>query len=689
MALAGPALMDTLNDAQRAAAEYGMQASGAAGPLLVVAGAGTGKTKMLTARVAQLVLAGTDPSRILLITFSRRAAHELQHRAGVALHAALGLRNPQALPVLPWAGTFHSVAARLLRQLAEPLGLSPQFTVLDRGDASDLLALARERLGLAAKSQRFPTASTCAAILSRQLNACEPLSEVLGRRFPWCLGWEAELTQLFSCYLHDKQQQQALDFDDLLVYWHTALSDATVAAHLGERFSHVLVDEMQDTNLLQAGILRRLKPEGRGLTVVGDDAQSIYAFRAAQVGNLTGFADGFSPPAHTITLERNYRSTQPILDASNAVIAESPVALPKRLWTDIPGEQPWLVAVGDELAQARWVASRVLALREEGLTLKQQAVLFRTATHSAALELELARRGIPFVKFGGLRFLEATHVKDLLAVLRVAHNPRDRLAIFRAAQLVPGVGPQHARRLVDALDRTADPLDVIRQFVVPAAARADWTAWLDMLQQLAPGHWPEDATIAAAWYRPHLERRHDDASVRALDIDQLVRLAAGHADRARFLTDLTLDPPEATSDESRDPMLDEDYLILSTIHSAKGQEWQAVTVLNVVDGCMPADVATRDASEIEEERRLLYVAMTRARRHLHLVVPQRFHVTQQARFGDRLLYGGLSRFVTPRVLACLAVHDAAAPASQFEPAAHRLPAGLLDLQAAVRRNAAE
>jgi DNA helicase-2/ATP-dependent DNA helicase PcrA len=671
-----------------AAATYGLDAPATAGPLLVLAGAGTGKTKTLAARVAHLVLAGVDPGRILLLTFSRRAAHELQHRAALALHAALGRHGSPTLPTLPWAGTFHSVAARLLRQLADPLGLSPTFTVLDRGDATDLLALASESLGLASKAQRFPLPGTCAAILSRQLNACEPVAEVVGRHYPWCLGWEAELDQLFAEYLHDKQQQQSLDFDDLLVYWHAALNDPRVAAHLGEHFSHVLVDEMQDTNSLQAGILRLLKPDGCGLTVVGDDAQSIYAFRAAEVGNLTGFAGWFSPPAHTVTLERNYRSSQPILDASNAVIAASPEALPKRLWTDTQGDRPWLVAVDDELHQARWVASRVLALREEGLALRQQAVLFRTASHSATLEVELARRQIPFVKFGGLRFLEAAHVKDLLAVLRVAHNPRDRLAVFRAAQLVPGIGPQHARRLVDALHRADEPLSVMQRHAVPRAAQAEWAAWLKLLEALTPGHWPDDLAAAAAWYRPQLERRHEDAAVRALDIEQLVRLAPGHADRARFLTDLALDPPEATSDESRDPSLDEDYLILSTIHSAKGQEWQAVTVLNVVDGCMPADVATRDAAEVEEERRLLYVAMTRARRHLHLMVPQRFHVTQQARYGDRHLYGGLSRFVTPEVRACLDVHADAAAASAPGPA-HRLPAGGLDLPAAVRRMASQ
>jgi DNA helicase II / ATP-dependent DNA helicase PcrA len=685
--IADDARRAALNPEQQAAATHGLHEPGGAPPLLIVAGAGTGKTQTLAARVVELVAAGTDPSRILLLSFSRRAAAELQRRVAADLHARLRLAGGASAPELAWAGTFHSIGARLLRAWAPSLGLDEGYTVLDRSDATDLLGMAREKLGLAEQHRRFPTASTCQAILSRQVNAGEPLAQVLDQQFPWCKAWHDELHALFNAYLHDKQQQHALDYDDLLVYWHEAMGHEALAQTIGAQFQAVLVDEMQDTNRLQAGILRRLKPDGRGLTVVGDDAQSIYGFRAAEVANLTGFAAWFSPPAHRLKLERNYRSTPGILAASNAVIAESPEALPKTLWTArTAGDRPWLVAVDDELAQARWVADRVLALREEGLALKRQAVLFRTASHSATLELELARRQIPFVKFGGLRFLEAAHVKDLLAVLRLAENPRDRLALFRVAQLVPGIGPVMARRACDAVDRAADPWVQLQALDVPAPARADWQAWLQAMAGLAPSDWPRDVTTALAWYRPQLERRHADASVRALDLEQLARLAGQHGDRRRFLTEMALDPPEATSDESRDPSLDEDYLILSTIHTAKGQEWTAVTVLNVVDGCMPADVATRDTRQVEEERRLLYVAMTRAREHLHLMLPQRFHVTEQRRFGDRHLYGGLSRFVTPAVRACLReVVEAGATPDAARSTTHRPALQPVDLMAAVRR----
>ncbi|SCK61651.1 DNA helicase-2 / ATP-dependent DNA helicase PcrA [Variovorax sp. HW608] len=641
-----------LNDAQRAAVQHGRDAAvGDAAqderPLLVIAGAGSGKTSTLAHRVAHLIARGADPQRLLLLTFSRRAAQEMERRAGQVLVRVLGLPS-QSPPALPWAGTFHGVGARLLREYAAQIGLDENFTIHDRGDAEDLMGLVRNDLGLSTSTRRFPLKGTCVSIYSRTVNTRAPLADVLKQAFPWCAEWEAELKRLFGAYVEAKQQQHVLDYDDLLLYWAEMMAEPTLARQLGERFDHVLVDEYQDTNLLQAAILRALKPDGRGVTVVGDDAQSIYSFRGATVRNILDFPEHFSQPARIVTLERNYRSTQPILDVSNAVIAAAAERHAKTLWTDKPSAgRSQLVLVADEAAQATWVADRVLAHREGGLALKSQAVLFRTSTHSAALELELARRNIPFVKYGGLKFLEAAHVKDLLAVLRFAQNPRGRMAGFRVTQLIPGIGPVTSTRLLDAMDTAADPGEVVRSFVPPSQAQAEWARFADAygaLRQPALS-WPADMEIALAWYLPHLERLYDDSGVRRGDVEQLARLAAGYASRERFLTELTLDPPEATSDRPGPPLLDEDYLILSTIHSAKGQEWTSVHVLNVVDGCIPADVA-QGAQELEEERRLLYVAMTRARDHLHLLVPQRFYVTQQAARGDRHLYAGRTRFIT-------------------------------------------
>ena len=682
MSLAATALadpLDTLNPEQRAAACH------QGGPLLVVAGAGSGRTMTLAARVAHLVLQGADPQRILLLTFSRRAALEMQRRTGHLLHRALGLRGTQAAPALPWAGTFHSVGARLLRESAEALGLSPQFSILDRGDAEDLMALVRQEQGLSATERRFPMKGTCLSIYSRCVNSQAPLAAVLAQAFPWCAEWEDELKRLFKAYAAAKQDQQALDYDDLLLSWHLMLQEPTLAAAQSARFDHVLVDEYQDTNRLQAGILHALKPTGQGVTVVGDDAQSIYGFRAAEVRNMLDFPAHFTPPARVLTLERNYRSTQPILDASNAVMALAPERFAKTLWTDkASSAQPRLVTVEDDAAQARWVAQQILARREEGMTLKRQAVLFRTSHHSATLELELTRRRIPFVKFGGLKFLEASHVKDVLALLRWADNPRCRLAGLRTALLVPGIGPAHARRLLDAMDAAADPAAALKAYQPPAAAATDWqalaTLWLALRQDAGTG-WPGELQRIVDWYAPHLERLNDHPVPRLADLAQLVAIAGSHRSRERFLTELALDPPEAGSDTASDPLLDEDYLILSTIHSAKGQEWQAVYLLNVVDGCIPGDLGVGTPEEIEEERRLLYVAMTRARQHLDLMVPQRFYVTQQGRHGDRHLYGPRSRFI-PDAMAAEHFERISPRADGALPTAP--PAGLLDLRARLR-----
>jgi DNA helicase-2/ATP-dependent DNA helicase PcrA len=636
-----------LNSRQREAAEYGVGTS-EPGPLLVIAGAGSGKTSTLAHRVANLILNGADPQRILLLTFSRRAAIEMERRVGGVLQKVLRMRAGQVPPALPWAGTFHAIGARLLRECATRIGLSESFTIHDRGDSEDLMGMLRHELGLSSTESRFPLKGTCLSIYSRVVNSQAPLDTLLQEVFPWCAQWEGELKRLFRAYVEAKQAQQVLDYDDLLLYWSEMMTHDAIAQDVGGRFDHVMVDEYQDTNRLQAAILLAMKPDGRGLTVVGDDAQAIYSFRAATVRNILDFPGQFAAPAKVVTLERNYRSTQPILDASNAVIALARERHAKQLWTERKSSnKPKLVTVSDEAGQARWVADQVLAQREAGATLKSQAVLFRASGHSAAVELELTRRNIPFVKFGGLRFLEAAHVKDLMALLRWVQNPRSRMSGFRVAQLVPGVGPATAARLLDAMDAASDPAAALAAFKPGSGAREDWQGFARAYRDLSvPGlAWPADLDIALRWYAPQLERLYEDAKVRKADLDQLARIASGYASRERFLTELTLDPPDATSAESGAPLRDEDYMILSTIHSAKGQEWKSVYVLNVVDGCIPSDMATGSSEEIEEERRLLYVAMTRAKEDLHLIVPQRFYVHQQTGLGDRHVYGSRTRFI--------------------------------------------
>src|SRR5450759_4122281 len=402
------AYLDTLNPEQRRAVEHGAAGGLAASPLLVIAGAGSGKTNTLAHRVAHLIVNGADPRRILLMTFSRRAASEMTRRVERIARKVLGDKAGVMTDALAWAGTFHGIGARLLRDHAEQIGLDPAFTIHDREDSADLMNLIRHEKGFSKSESRFPTKGTCLAIYSRCVNAEAAIEQVLGASFPWCSGWAAELKELFAAYVETKQRQNVLDYDDLLLYWAQTMSDPALARDIGGRFDHVLVDEYQDTNRLQSSILLALKPGGQGLTVVGDDAQSIYSFRAATVRNILDFPAQFSPPANIITLDRNYRSTQTILAAANGVIGLAAERFTKNLWTDrASGTKPQLVSVRDDADQARFIVERVLENREAGALLKQQAVLFRTSSHSGPLEIELTRRNIPFVKFGGLKFLDA------------------------------------------------------------------------------------------------------------------------------------------------------------------------------------------------------------------------------------------------------------------------------------------
>jgi DNA helicase-2/ATP-dependent DNA helicase PcrA len=657
-----------LNGPQRRAVTHGeplAEGAGApkgfrSGPLLIVAGAGTGKTDTLAHRVAHLVIHGVDPARIMMLTFTRRAAAEMRRRAyelaKSALNETLGGVSQSILQRMSWSGTFHSVGNRLLRHYARHLKLDPQFSVLDRGDSADLMDAVRQELGLAQKEQRFPRKDTCFQIYSHRVNTQRPLKETLDAQFPWCAQWESELTRLYRAYVERKQRNSLLDYDDLLLYWQIMMSHPRLAAHVSGHFDHVLVDEYQDTNRLQAEILHALKPDGAGLAVVGDDAQAIYSFRAAAVENILGFPDRFTPRAEVVTLAQNYRSTQQVLDVANAVMAEAPRQHRKHLLSSRgEGPKPRLVTVEDLQSQAECVCGEVLKRREANVPLRRQAVLFRSSSHSDVLEVELGRRQIPFVKYGGLKFLEAGHIKDLLAVLRWADNPRNSLAALRTLQLLPGMGPVNARRALDHLEANGGSLGSLQSFAAPQGAAQDWRKLVELLLALADPQrpWPGQVHLAREWYRPHFERQYEHFHTRLGDLDQLEVLSGQYPSRERFLTELTLDPPNATSDLAGRPALDEDYLILSTIHSAKGMEWDTVYLLNVVDGSFPSEFSTGKPELIEEERRLLYVGLTRARNDLLLMAPLKFHVTSQHRLGDAHVYGGRSRFLTDKVLKTL------------------------------------
>jgi DNA helicase II / ATP-dependent DNA helicase PcrA len=653
---------DALNPQQRRAATFGTPVKDkgvTAGPLLILAGAGTGKTNALAHRAAHLVVSGVDPARILMLTFTRRAAQEMIRRTQSIVTAVLeergkaGGRSVQSR--LLWSGTFHSVGNRILRLFAKHLGLDPNFTVLDRADAADFMDVIRHELGFSNKDKRFPRKDACLAIYSYRINTRLSLKQTLDEQFPWVGEWEQDLTRLYREYVARKQKNNVLDFDDLLLYWHAMMKNPALAQSLAANFDHLLVDEYQDTSALQGEIIQALKPDGSGVTVVGDDAQAIYSFRAAAVENILGFVDRFKPKAETVVLSQNYRSTQPILDAANALMSEGARQHRKTLLGMRQSTQkPVYVALDDAQGQAEYIATKILAAREVGGSLRRHAILFRSSHHSDVLEVEFVKRNIPFVKYGGLKFLEAAHVKDMLSILRWVENPKNSVAGFRVLKLVPGFGPAHAKKALEHFEAQGFAVKSLAAFDAPQLNKMDWKRFCTLLEKLADPAtpWAGQVGLVREWYKPQLERIYDAAFSRTGDLEQLEHMSTQYPNRERFLTELTLDPPAVTSDQSGAASKDEDYVILSTIHSAKGQEWDFVYVLNVADGNFPSEFATAKPDMIEEERRLLYVAMTRARNELHLCAPLKYQVTQQAKDGDSHVYGAKSRFMSDKVLEC-------------------------------------
>jgi DNA helicase-2/ATP-dependent DNA helicase PcrA len=640
--LAAPAWLAQLNPEQAAAATY------PGGPLLILAGAGTGKTTTLCSRVAWLVTEGVAPERILLLTFTRRAAREMLARARALVAMPAGSGGVVG-------GTFHSVAHRFVRMHASSLGLAPGFAVLDAGDAADLIDLIREEHGHAQRQRRFPKKSTLLDIYSRTVNAQRTLSEVMADSFPWCEEHVEEIAALLKAYTARKRALGMLDLDDLLLYWRALAADEVIGPAIEDGFDHVLVDEYQDVNGLQVEIVRGLRGRCRELTAVGDDMQAIYGWRSASPQHILDFGKHF-PDAAMKTLEHNYRSSQPVLDTANAVAAQATRSYRKQLRTELrDGSRPELVFVRDESAQASEVCSRVLEAREQGMDLRAQAVLMRAAHDSDLLELELTRRQIPFVKYGGLRYLEAAHVKDLIALFRLVDNPANELSWFRVLQLLEGVGPVTARRVLDVLvsgpAAGTDPLATWEQARerLPASVREPADTLIGALRAAqSPGPAGARAEVLRDALAPLVSARYPDGPLRLTDLDQLVAAARESSDLGHFAAELALDPPQSSADLAGPPLLDEDYLVLSTIHSAKGLEWGAVHVLALYDGNIPACMSAGCSETIDEERRLLYVAMTRARRRLHLYVPVRYYHRPRG-IDDAHGYGKPSRFLTDEV----------------------------------------
>jgi DNA helicase-2/ATP-dependent DNA helicase PcrA len=643
-----------LNHEQAAAATHG------AGPLLVIAGAGTGKTRTLVYRVAHLIERGVAPERILLLTFTRRAAHEMLSRA----ERLVGSASTRVQ-----GGTFHATGHRLLRQFGPEAGLARNFSIMDQGDAEDLMQLARGTLGFGKSEKRFPKKETLHYVYSRHINAEVPIETLIEREVPQFLEQMPGMIRVYAEYVSRKSERNLVDYDDLLLFWALMLEQSpALADRIAGLYDHILVDEYQDTNLLQARILRGMCRSHSNITVVGDDAQSIYSFRGASFRNILDFPKQFEG-TQVVALEQNYRSTQPILDTTNTLISRALERFTKALWTERTGsEPPWLVTARDEQLQTRFVVDRVLELHEEGMPLREMAVLVRAAYMSADLEIELTNRNIPFEKWGGLKFLEAAHVKDVLAFLRVLDNPRDEVSWYRILMLMPGIGDATARAIMQMLaERSWDP-DAFARFEPPARAQDAHRDLADLLRRLrgakrGEGGVGEDIDEIRLLYDAVLAERYDRAEPRLADLDQLRVIAAGYPSRAAFLSALALEPPQSTQDLASGSEDEDDALVISTVHSAKGKEWDAVFVIWAVDGWFPSSRSLDDEDQLEEERRLMYVAMTRARNHLAVTYPLNVYATRR---GSDYSIDQLSRFIDRGVrdkMRRVVPQDPAAPAS--------------------------
>ena len=647
------------------------------GPLLIIAGAGTGKTRTLVYRVAHLIERGVRAERILLLTFTRRAAQEMLSR----VERLVGSSSKRV-----HGGTFHATAHRLLRRYGPAAGLAKEFTIMDQGDSADLMQLSRAQLGYGAKTKRFPKKESLQYVYSRHINTGISIEDIIRDEYPQFIDYLADFGKIYADYTSRKQERNLVDYDDLLLFWALLLeASPELAKKISGMYDHVLVDEYQDTNVLQARILRGMCSSHSNITVVGDDAQSIYSFRGANFRNILDFPKQFEG-ATTVALEQNYRSTQPILHVTNTLISRAAERFTKNLWTErTGGETPWLVAARDEQQQTQFVVDRILELHEEGTPLHEIAVLFRAGYMSADLEIELTNRKIPFEKWGGLKFLEAAHVKDVLAFLRILENPRDEVSWYRLLLLLPGIGDATARAAIDSMAAAAWESAAFGRYAPPPRARAAHAALVDLLDALRNGPVLEEAQVSAEIARVRLlydnvlRERYDRVEPRLADLDQLQIIAGGYPDRATFLSALALEPPQATQDLPGGSKDEDDCLVLSTAHSAKGKEWDAVFVIWAVDGWFPTARCLNSDEETEEERRLMYVALTRARNYLSVTYPLNayssrrgadYSLDQLCRFIDRGVRDNMQR---------IALGADNAPAAEEVP---KQP--LLDLRALLR-----
>jgi len=601
---------EALNTVQLEAVEY------KEGPLLVIAGAGSGKTRTITYRVARLVEEGVPPESILLLTFTRKASQEMLARAAELL-------DDRCARVA--GGTFHSFANMVLRRHARRFGYTAGFSILDRTDSESLMGIIRKEMGSSTRTRSFPKKQTLANIFSRAINKGQAIEDIVYDDYPHFISCLDDMLALATTYHQRKIEHQFLDYDDLLIYLQRLLvQHPDIRDRLSETYRYVMVDEYQDTNHIQADIVYRLGEDHRNVMVVGDDSQSIYAFRGANFENIFRFPEMFSE-TKIIRLEENYRSIQPVLTLTNCLIEQAQQKFSKTLFTrKTGGDLPVLVAAGDENTQSRYIVEKILEFREQQVPLEQIAILFRAGFHSFDLEIELGRENIPFVKYGGFKFVESAHIKDVLAHLKVIANPTDRVSWYRILLLIDKIGPKTAQIVYNAIQNEGAGYSGFLS-IRPKSRNPEGIENLKSLfstlenEDMSPAHIGE---AILAYYFPLLRDRYDDYPKRAKDLEQLLSIMERYGDIGEFLADMALEPPTAVMENtlSTQPPT-QDHLVLSTVHSAKGLEWQVVFVIWALDGRFPSIHALRNESELEEELRLMYVAATRAKESLHFTYP--------------------------------------------------------------------
>lgn len=615
------------------------------GPLLVIAGAGTGKTRVIEYRVMNLVRRGVPADSILLLTFTRKAAKQMVLRAAGRDAACAGVDG----------GTFHSFANKMLRSHSTVLGLPPTFNIMDQADAADAVGRCAAKLGLLDEEEVFPRKETLHDVITKTVNLRVAVADVLRRDYPHYVQFVQEIEGVRAAFVEFKLDTGCLDYDDLLLYLRVLLEHPQAAQRILDRYRYVMVDEFQDTNALQGEIVQFLAGRDRNVMVVGDDAQSIYKFRGAHRRNILEFPQRF-PGCRIITLTGNYRSTQTILDVANAALENMSEKFDKRLSAaqEGDGEKPPMLAFRSDLEEAEWIAATIKQARDEGVELSQQAVLFRATFLSLSLQMALRAKAIPFEVFGGMKLSDMAHVKDLVALLKIIVNPRDVLAWQRALEMLEGVGHKTAERLIGAF-HPARSLQHACECVESAAStprlKRSVPELLSMLREA--GSRPEAVVLqyntVLEYLRPRLQARYDDWPRRLQDLDALAQIASRYRQLEDLITDIALETPERGQGKAQAAQSHEETpLTLSTIHSAKGLEWDVVFLMGTSDGVLPSSRALHDPEELDEEHRLFYVAVTRARKRLYLTFQQ------QAPRPAGEVVAQLSRFVrAPNVLRAL------------------------------------